>query len=529
MVKKDDRNLNITIRNQEEEKTEIVVSIFTIFKKLSKYFTLWVVAAVVFLIAAFGYATITTQVTKPRLTALISFNYDGIEKGLDPSGRSFDVNSVKNPAVIEAALDELDMDMTELESVRQGIKLDGVKPKDAVDRITLYEKVLEQNGNVNAVEKILDTTYFPTQYKVYFDYNNTNLTDSEAVDVLNSVLDCYQDYFYQSYGYNEALGNAVTAISYEDYDYSEAVDVFDNNLSTLEKYVKQLSAEDTTRFRSADTGYTFGDLYEAIRTIESIDLDKISSYVTVNNLTKNKDEALAYYEYRIKSLGRTKAQFEEQLGVLNASIESYQKDQIFIFGNGTDDTNTQSSVASPQYDKMIQSKNDIAASLAQTKQSIEYYKERQEALKSNPVGSTAKTEKVETDLAALNEKINTLVDIVNRTSDDYYKNVTFKNAYSVLVPATNTVTDKMSYIIGNAKTPLIVLEGLAVFVFFAVAFIEALVTDNRKRKALADGESDADNEETDLEEAVEEVVEETVEDEKSSETANSKKNNKKKN
>lgn len=530
MAKKDDRNLNITIKNQEDEKAEVIVSIFTILKKLRKYLTIWIVTVVVFLIAAFGYAAFTTQVTKPRLTALISFNYDGIEKGLDPAGRSFDVNTVKNPAVIESALDSLDMDMTELESVRQGIKLEGIKPKDAVDRITLYEKVLEQNGNVNAVEKILDTTYFPTQYKVYFDYNNTNLSGGEAVDVLNAVLECYQDYFYQAYGYNAALGNAVTAISYEDYDYSEAVDVFDNSLSTLETYVRQISNEDTTRFRSAETGYTFGDLYEAIRTVESIDLDKISSYVTVNNLTKNKDDALAYYEYRIKSLGRTKAQLEEQLATYNASIESYQKDQIFIFGNGTDDTNTQSSVASPQYDKMIQAKNDLAGSLAKTKQDIEYYKERQEALKSNPVGSSAKAEKVETDLAAINEKINVLVDLVNRTSDDYYKNVTFKNAYSVLVPATNTVTDKMSYIIENAKTPLIVLEGLAFVVFFAVAFIEAFVTDNKKRKALADGEADDEesDEESDLTEAVEEAVEE-AEEAKNTETSNSKKNNKKKN
>lgn len=535
MAKKDDRNLNITIKNQEDKENEVVVSISTVLKKLRKYLFVWVVIAVLFVVFAFGYATVTTHVSKPALVALISFSFDGVEKGVDPNGDNFEVTSVKSPAVIEAALTDLNMDLTNLEPIRQGIKFQGIKPKDAVDRITLYEKVVDTNGNVNAVEKILDTSYFPTQYKVYFDYNETNLSDDEAVEVFNTVLEQYQTYFYERYGYNESLGNAVTSINYEDYDYSEAVDVFKNSLETLEKYIKDISNDENKRFRSSATGYTFGDLDEAVKTVQSIDLDKISSYVTVNNLTKDKDEALAYYEYRIKELNRSKASYEEQLAAYETSIEKYQKDQIFVFGNGSDNTDTQSTVASEQYDKMIQAKNDLASILARTKQQIEYCKERQEALKNNPVGSTAKTEKVETSLADLNKKIELLVDLVNRTSDDYYRNVTFKNAYTVLVPATNTATDKMGHIVENAKQPLIILEALGFVVFFAVAFIEALVTDNKKKKAVtANGvpEEDTDEESNEVtpEEAVEIISDEAekTEEKKESSNNNNKKNGKKK-
>lgn len=536
MAKKEDRNLNITIKNQQEENdNEVVVSISTVLKKLRKYLLIWIVIAVLFVVFAFGYATITTHVSKQPLVALISFSFDGVEKGVDPNGDNFDVNTVKSPAVIEAALTDLGMDLTNLEPVRQGIKFQGIKPKDAVDRITLYDKVVENNGNVNAVERILDTSYFPTQYKVTFDYNGTALSDDQAVEVFNAVLDQYQTYFYERYGYNESLGNAVTSINYEDYDYSEAVDVFKNSLQTLENYIKDISTDENKRFRSSATGYTFGDLDEAVKTVQSIDLDKISSYVTVNNLTKDKDEALAYYEFRIKELNRNKAQYEEQIAAYETSIEKYQKDQIVIFGTGGDNTDTQSTVASEQYDKMIQEKNRLASTLAYTKQQIDYCKDRQEALKNNPVGSTAKTEKVETSLADLNKKIELLVDLVNRTSDDYYRNVTFKNAYTVLVPATNTATDKMSHIIENAKQPLIILEAIGFVVFFAVAFIEALVTDNKKKKAVtANGasEKDADEESNEVtpEEAVEIIADEAekAEEKKESSNNNNKKNSKKK-
>lgn len=484
MAKKDERNLNITINNSENEEAEVIVSISTILKKFKKYLVIWIVAAVVFVGAAFGYATITTHTKKAELESLINFSYDGIEKGLDPNGREFDINTVKSPAVIEAALTELDINMEELENIRYGISFKSSIPKDALDRFTVYGNILDQSssGSITAAERILETSYFPTQYTVCFDYNKTNLTDDEAVDVFNKILECYKNYFYTSYGYNESLGNAVMTINYSDYDYTEAIDVFSNSLLTLRRYVKQLADEDDSRFRSTATGYTFDDLYEAIRTIETIDLDKLSSYITVNNLTKDKEASLAYYEYRIKALTRQKSKLEEQLAAYEESIDKYEKDQIIVFGNN-EDTSTQSSLASKQYDKMFSDKSDIANQLAETKQQINFYKERQQALKGNAAGSKAMQERADTDFASLNEKVNNLVELVCDTSEDYYKNVTFGNAYNVLVPASNTSVDKIGRIVKNAKMPIVVLEFIAFVIYCAVAFIEALVCDTRKRKA----------------------------------------------
>lgn len=499
MAKKDERNVNIVIKNPEEEDKELVISFSTLLKKLRKYLLIWIVVAVVFIGAAFGYAGITTQVNKASLHALVGFSYDGIEKGIDPAGNTFDPYSIKNPAVIENALTSLGMSLENLESIREGITIHGVIPKNAVNRLTVYNDVIDKNGSVSAAEKILETTYFPTQYHVYFNYTNTGLSDSDAVEVINAILNQYNDYFYETYGYNESLGNAVSVINYNDYDYSEAIDLFDNSLSILKKYVQQLANEDQTRFRSSATGYTFSDLYQAIDTVATIDLDKISSYVAVNNLTKDKESALAYYEYRIKALTRQKAQYEEEIKSYETAIANYEKDQIIVFGAGSEDMNTQSTLASQQYDKMIDEKNKIAVSLAETKQNINFYKERQESLKSNNAGSTAKVEAVEADLASLNEKVSNLINFVADTSEDYYKNVTFKNAYNVLVPATNTSSDKVSRVIENAKMPIVVLEALALILYFAVAFIEAFVADSKKRKVAIAVESDEKKDENEEE------------------------------
>ena len=497
MAKNDERNLNITLKSETpEDNGEVILSISTIFKKLKKYLLLWIICAVVIFVLSFGYATVTTHITKAKLTALVSFSYDGIEKGLDPKGRDFDINSIKNPAVIENAISELGIDMDQLEYIRQ-VSFDGLIPKDAIDRITTYKSILNNSASPNlaTAQAMLDVTYYPTQYKVYFDYNNTTLTNNEALAVFNRILELYESYFYEQYGYNESLGSAVTAIDYKSYDYSEAVDVFETNIKALKKYVRKLSQEDTSRFRSTATGYTFDDLYEVIDTIDSIDLEKISSIITVNNITKDKDEALAYYDYRIKSLTRTKAQYEEQIKNISDSIEKYQKDEIFVFTNTAEDSSMHSTVASEQYDKMLQQQIDLTAQLAETKQSINYYTERQTALQQKKSSSDEDVTKVEEQLDNVYEKINDAVNLVNATSDDYYRNVTFKDAYNILVPATDTTIDRVSRIINNAKSPLVILEALGFALYFAIAFIEALKTDNAKRKVTEADEENKDEKE----------------------------------
>lgn len=504
MDEKNERNLNITITNPENDDNEVVISFSTIIKKMKKYLSILIVAAVTVIVAAFVYAAVTTHVKKPPLKALVSFNYDGIEKGLDPAGKDFDPYSIKNPSVIEDALTELDLDLDQLEVVRRGISLQGIIPKDADSRLTLYKNVLESGGSGanGAAEKILETSYFATQYRVFFDYNETSLTDSQAVELFNTILDKYDDYFFKVYGYNESIGNAVAAIDYNDYDYSEAIDVFSSNIKSLRSYVKNLENTDKTKFRSTVTGYTFNDLYEAINTVNNIDLDNCSSFINVNNVTKDKDAALAYCEYRIKDLNRQKSQYEEELAAYNSAIDAYQKDQIIVFGGSAgDNSTTQSTVTSQQYDRMYSERNSITNELAATKQRINFYKDREESLKSKTVGATDKIKKVEEQLATLSEKVDRLVELVSLTANDYYVNVSFQNAYTVLVPASNGVTSKIRNIVDNAVTPLIVLEAIVVFVFFAVSFVEAVICDTRKKKAEASGAKDVDEEDSQEDEA----------------------------
>ncbi|MFT2621812.1 hypothetical protein ACMWQU_25420, partial [Escherichia coli] len=86
-----------------------------------------------------------------------------------------DVNSVKSPVVIEAALSKLGRPLGELESIRQNITFEGIIPSDVIDRMSAYKSIYESGSGsaLSAAESMLETSYYPTQYKVIFDYSST--------------------------------------------------------------------------------------------------------------------------------------------------------------------------------------------------------------------------------------------------------------------------------------------------------------------------------------------------------------------
>ena len=519
MAKNNERNLNVTIKNQEDNKDEVVISISAIMKNLRKYLTVWLVIAIIAGLLTFSFSAFKTFSAKTPTKALVSFTYSGIEQGLDPKGRKFEIESMKNPKVIEKALTEMGLDLEKIEDIRTSLSFDYKIPQEAYDQLTAYNSVMDKatSGSLSAAQAMLDTKYYPTQFTVHFDFGKAGFDRQTGVDFLNTLLRCYGDYFYEEYGYNEPLGTAVNAVDYESYDYAQQVDLFRNSLRTVRNYLDNLAKDD-------NTGYTFNDLSDYAKTITSIDLDRISSYISVNNVTKDKDSALAYYNYRIENLNRDKDEYSERLKALDASIEKYQKDSILIFGNGTDSTNTEYAKSSDQYDSMFKQKTSVEASLAQTKQDINFYTSRRDALQNNKSSSKANVEKVEADIAELSNKVKNLVDLTEKTASDYYENVQFANAYNILVPATRSVGAGISQAVNGASKSIIIIEMLILVIYLAIAFIAALKSENSKKPAKASADDDDDDEDVDLEELVDIIEEEA---EKTEKQTNVKKNKKK--
>lgn len=464
------------------EKGEITIPVVEIFRQMKKYLLIWVLIAVVGAALIFGGSLALSTAHTVPLRAMVGFSFDGIESGLDPNGNKFNANEIKSPTVIQQALTDLDLSSNLVDSVRSGITVSGVVPSDTIDKLTAYQSIFESNHSMDAAQKIMDTSYYPTRFEVEFSYAGTGLTRAQAAELLNALLNDYKIYFVGKYGYNEALGTALTSVDYGNYDYPEAVDVMNSSLDSLEVYVRNLAQNDTTRFRSTETGYTFADLQEAVKSLQDVDYDSLTAYIIGKNITKDKDKLTTYYQYRIDTLTRSMNAAKEQLASVTESIENYKKDSTVILA-GADSQATTLTQPSEAYDKLIDQKLTCQENVSTLQQKINAYNERLKALKSKSTASDAEKECADQQLQELSDKINSTIELVNKTADDYFETVSYANAYNVLVPASGSTSSVISTAISAMMRPTLVAEALLFAAYLCFSVIRAFVLSYRQKSA----------------------------------------------
>lgn len=472
------------VQNVQEEEDTITIPVLDIFRQLKKYFLLWILIAVVAAGAVFGGSMLLSNSKAAPLTAMVGFTYDGIEQGLDPSGNEFDANSLKSPSIIESTLTDLGMDSTKTDTIRSSITISGVVPDDTIDKLTAYQSIFESTNSIEAAQKIMDVSYYPTRFEVQFAYGATAMNRSQAADFLNTMLSNYKTYFMRTYGYNDALGDALTTVDYTTYDYAQALDVFSSTLNGLQNYVSTLSTNDKTRFRSSKTGYTFSDLSESISTMRSVDYASLSSYVLGKNVTKDKDALQTYYQYRIDTLSRNLTSAQEKLASITDSINNYQKDSMVVMAGADATSSSALTQPSEAYDDLITQKTDAQSSVSSYQQQINDYQTRLDRLNKSSVGTKKEQEKVDADMQTVCEKLNKLVDDVNATADDFFETASYANSYSILVPASGSISNAMSNAISNMMRPLLIAEALLFVAYLVFAVVRAFMVSYR-RNAIA--------------------------------------------
>ncbi len=479
-----EKNISLILKQENEEPNEnITISLSTIFRQCRRILSLWIVLAVLSGLVSVSFTMfLNKSVQSDIVTSLVCFNYQGAANGLAPDGSKFDVNKIKAPSIIETALTNLDLPLDYVEPIRRNIEIKGVIPSEAMDKITLYHDIYATGGTagLEAVNSLLEIGYNPTYYIINFDNVISGFDIEMGKKIIDEVLIAYQDYFFTLYGYNKALGNSVAAIDYTEYDYPAAVDIFKGIYDELDRYIINLqNYDDSVGFRSNETGYSFSDIRRSVRVLRGSDLDALSSYITINNISKDMDQLITYYEYRIEQLERDEKVLSAELKALTNSIDTYEKDELLIFGETTELEGNNYSQVSQKYDEMIEQKVSVKEQHANKQQEIEYYKSRLKTFKESKSDASGDTDYVDEKFANLYDKTKELIEITTKTSDEYYENVVFANAFNILVPSSG---DANSVEMGSIIIPVLIIEALVFMGCFGYAFVSAIIIDVKKGK-----------------------------------------------
>ena len=428
----EEKNVLLTVVHKDEDaQDELVLDISTIWERFKRMFAVWLCLAVGIGSLSGGAAMLLENVILPKeARALIQFS----------ASQSYDVNKIKSPTVMQDALSASGIDMTQLGDFQDAVKIQGVIPNGAYERMSMYYDMLSKNTSdtTTVVNTLLDTQYQVLRYVISFEYSTVNLNQEDGINFLNELLRAYQDYCVLNYNYNTPIGNALSAVDYRDYDYAEAADIFSRMLSNISDYLSNLNQGAGASFRSTETGFTFRDLSRIAALLRDIDLDRLSSYIVIHSVSSYDAETeISYYQWLIEDLTLQRAIERTRLASLTDSIDSYEKDSVIIFTGPDDSMVANSNDVNANYDAMITEKLSTQSRISSYTRSISYYERVIEGFQESGGSSNPEDiERVVHYLETLNEAVNQLIRNVSLTANEYYEMIAFSSQAKTLVPAS---------------------------------------------------------------------------------------------
>ena len=458
----------------------------SIIRRLKSAFKPWLcVSVIVGVVILASYAVTMNQAGSCSVT--VSLKYDGVESGLDPNGNRFDPSDLKDAELLRLTADAIGQSVTDedIQRIQDALDIQGNVGSHALDSI-LENKSIYGKNNVSEFHAVQADAYFPTQYGITFRYVDAGFTERQGLDFLSELVNVYESYFYHKYGYNTGLKQVVSSVNYATYDYIDSVDILTSHLASLRSYLLSLSSLDNTRFVSQASGYSFTDLIGMIDTIQTEDIQWITSYITSNNITKDRNQLIDYYQYKTEDAQRLLAQQDSRLYTLNSLIENYVK-TMAVFPIARDAQSSQDAFSgayefsqpSVMYDTLINEKVACQTGLADTNEQIALLQRRVERLQSE--SSSGNSELVESRLSAVNEKITRLLENISLTADEFFKTTLLKDAVQALEsPRVNGIA------LGKTVRQALPVALMAESVLFGLYVLSALggVVATKRKKAV---------------------------------------------
>lgn len=489
--------------------------LFALIKRSAYRIVLFVLIAV-FVVGVAGAAVmIATKDANQTVSAVVDFNFEGIEEGKDPHGKTFDANKIKAPTVVNAAIRALNdgkkkedqIDLKYQDTIINNITVQGIVPDDILKQIVTLQQIAQSKPDV--LSQLNDIKFYPSRYRITLgDFGECGLSRGEAVRLVDEIVAQYVSYFKKTYSEEDLIAN-ITSVNFDSYDYIEMIDLYDAQLTTMYNYVNAKKS-DAPLFRANATSLTFGDLLQQIDIIRRTDLFQLESFVVNNGITKGDvDTVVNYIKTSIANYEAQYTKYQTDVKNLTDAINDYKLGDIIIAGNESGPITGVQGGPTDQYNSLTQQRVDAQNMLSTIRQQTKILIDRIQKFDPSYVydgiifEETTTTdlrnvpsvapyaEKTDAEIAAnktsanekivaINAKIEALTAELNATVAEYLDTEYFANAVSKSIPAVYELNQ-------SSNLQMILLLGAVAVV---LAFTAAVVVTYQKEKKMVVAASD---------------------------------------
>lgn len=233
------------------------------------------------LMGSFGRYVISAN----RQSMILSLCYSGIDKGLNPDGSRFNIFELKSDAVLNAAIQKVNI---------QGLTVDYLR-----NRIDIFSRVPS-----NAAEKVKQAntagsgySYIPSEYTISYS-QKAKFSKNHTLDMLKALSEAYTEYFNKNYTEKNTVLKLDDLKDINTYEYVEIADLYSNKITSMINYLQTHKKENVT-YTASKTNQSFGDLIERLTNMQAVDVAKYKTYIIKSSLVKDKDTYLKKLQHTI--------------------------------------------------------------------------------------------------------------------------------------------------------------------------------------------------------------------------------------
>lgn len=392
-------------------------------------------------------------------SVILQFNFDGIEKGLDPEGQRFDVGKIHSPALLGRVIENLELEEKGITSsdLRNYFEISPIVPGNIIEMTRRrIEEISLEDAAIYSGE---DFAYYPNKFNVsMYLPDDADITRGQGERILRETVEVYTQYFYDTYTDRATLNTAFDLINYEDYDYPEATYIMRKQINIVQNYL-QGKKEEHPDFRSRSTGLSFGDIYEGTSVLMDLDITNLNSVIRAYRVSRNTDALIANWQSRIRNYELEMAKLESESRRTRETLDDYEKDKNLIMMGGLEmmPEGIEVEAESPLYDSLVERTLDTGVEAVNLQHEIDYLQEEIDFFlgtesdndedgdeDDNGIEQISPEEREEAEEQVIkliedtSRKLHNWMILTNQTVDDYIENVYYDRAVMPVTPVQSS-------------------------------------------------------------------------------------------
>ena len=333
------KKIDLYINSQEDQ--EQGISFMNVFSTLGKRFKIfgWLMLSTLLLGLLVPTLMYTFKNKSEQAVSILALDYEEANVGKDPNGENLDITYLKSSYIVNNALNNVTLSKKlSTAQVQNNLKITGILTDETKQQQEILNNLLqEKNSEYGKLIQQFTLKYRPqfiiTIGNTFGNGNNSVVLPADELHrLLSAVTESYNEYFIETYQDRTLPDDYIGAINETTLDYLETLDEVSNSLTYLENYCKS-RAELIPDYRTTE-GVSFKDLAKIIARLRSTDIDYIYSYVSLNNIYKDKLVLKTYYEMQKRNAELDLVETNANIATLNESIQNYKNGKVVV--NTTD-------------------------------------------------------------------------------------------------------------------------------------------------------------------------------------------------